>query len=246
MEYPNRSLIDALNDLDKEVTFFDEVPHKSISPNSRLSDLVEFVNGFHIFKIDYESRKVNSPNWFITLELWISEIEKSVADFTSDENEFQPINNFKSESYIETLKGKDPYLYTFQDITTSNDLKDLAKGYIYAYKLFELKEELRVLTKDRQEKKNDLSELVFSKIVWKAGPAYLGFLIDELERNGYIEIPQTSNLNQKAEYILKIFDCKTTINSLSKMLSENSTALSANGRAKMTIKPPLKEKGNKT
>jgi hypothetical protein len=80
------------------------------------------------------------------------------------------------------------------------------------------------------------------RLKWKAGPSYLGHLIDELERNGYIELPIENNNEKNAEFLLTIFDLISTPGTLAKELSENSNSLAVESKGKITIKPIPKGK----
>lgn len=73
------------------------------------------------------------------------------------------------------------------------------------------------------------------KIRWKSGPAMLGHLFDELDRNGYIENP-FSNV-QFAKFLKEIFDFQGTANSLANELSEKTNSLTPDKKGVITIKP---------
>lgn len=74
------------------------------------------------------------------------------------------------------------------------------------------------------------------KIKWLAGPSYLGYLIDELDRNGYIDISKKTSNEKKAQLVLQVFNAETTLGTLAKELSEKNS-LTPHSKDRIRIKP---------
>lgn len=79
------------------------------------------------------------------------------------------------------------------------------------------------------------------KIKWNGGPAVLGYLMDELDRNGYQVLPYGKNNKRNAEFLLKIFNLNTSVRTLASELSENTNSLS-DANKRINIKPLLKSR----
>src|SRR5690606_22205581 len=96
-------------------------------------------------------------------------------------------------TYIEITNGKNPYLYDYisrifpvgGEFMLEMGLQNIGTEVALAYKVPILKQELNELKSGMVSINTPLNQ----KMNWKAGPAYLGHLIDELVRNGYVELP---------------------------------------------------------
>jgi len=72
------------------------------------------------------------------------------------------------------------------------------------------------------------------KIKWKASPAIVGCIIDELISKGYIERP-TSSYAKDVNVYMQLFEINSTPATLAKELSDRTNSLCANNKSKLTL-----------
>jgi hypothetical protein len=72
------------------------------------------------------------------------------------------------------------------------------------------------------------------KLKWKASPAIVGCIIDELISKGYIERP-TSSYAKDVNVYMQLFDIDSTPATLAKELSDRTNSLCANNKTRLTL-----------
>lgn len=167
---------------------------ETLSLESTFKEVADFLNYFEAFESRYKIKKT-SPDFKVTLGLWISEIEKKLnienkeqtrlfGDNVFFTNRFfdKIINsyfNMETFAYLKTAQVDNCILYDLKEYLfktnwngdqriEENDidiffhgnlLEKIARGFVYAHKLPELKEELIELSKIESKPVDNISQI---------------------------------------------------------------------------------------